>query len=73
MGSPAHVSDNGTPFTWGNGWVEGVAHFFAERDEGVNWFLIGESVRLAIAGWFSQAFPELAKKQGVQMPGPIES
>jgi len=48
---------------WGDSRIEGVAHFFAERNEQVDWFRVGQSVRLAIAG-FTQAFPELAKNQG---------
>jgi RHS repeat-associated protein len=58
MGSPAHMGPNG-PLPWGNGRVEGMVHFLGERSEPVNWLMLGQSVRLAIAG-FVQSFPKLA-------------
>ena len=63
MGSPAHVDADGTPRTWTGGRAAGLVHVFAERSESVDWLRIGQTIRLAIAG-FAQAFPKLAQKQG---------
>jgi RHS repeat-associated protein len=58
MGSPMHMGPNG-PLPWNNGKREGAIHVFGERSEPVNWLMLGQSIRLAIAG-FAQAFPKLA-------------
>jgi RHS repeat-associated protein len=58
MGSPSHTGPAG-PIEWNNGRREAAIHFLGERDASVNWFMLGQSIRLAIAG-FAQAFPKLA-------------
>lgn len=65
MGSPAHVGPDGTPLGWSNGRAAGLAHVSAERDESVDWFRAGQSIRLLAAGE-ARAFPFLAQKHGNQ-------
>jgi hypothetical protein len=64
LGSPYHVADDGTPFTWyGTFGRGGLRHIFGEDLFGVygdrGWLRIGASIRNIVAGFFT-AFPEEA-------------
>jgi RHS repeat-associated protein len=62
--SPSHSAPDGTPTTWNGIFGEGaLGHVMGERDESLDWYGIGQSVRNLIAG-FVQAFPEDASKLG---------
>lgn len=49
LGSPSHVAADGTPTTWYGlapwHWGGDAAHVFGERDEAIDWYGIGQSVR----------------------------
>jgi RHS repeat-associated protein len=64
LGSPYHVADDGTPFTWyGTFGQGGLSHIFGEDLFGAygdyGWLRIGASIRNIVGGFFS-AFPEEA-------------
>jgi len=67
LGSPSHVAPDGTPTTWyglaPRNWSGDASHVWGERDEALDWYGIGQSVRNLIGG-FVQAFPEVASKLG---------
>jgi hypothetical protein len=62
MGDPMHMAGD-TPITYSGGLRETVLHVMGEIDESVDWLALGQTIRLAIAG-FSEAFPDRARAEG---------
>jgi RHS repeat-associated protein len=63
MGSPEHTAPDGTPITWNDTTVNAIRHVWGESSKTNDWYRFGQSIRLAIAGFF-YTFPKEAAKTG---------